>query len=33
VLFKDGRVVWYDATQTAALMSELNAGHNPPQQK
>jgi prepilin-type processing-associated H-X9-DG protein len=33
VLFKDGHVEWYDATQTATLMAELNAGHNPPQQK
>jgi prepilin-type processing-associated H-X9-DG protein len=31
VLFKDGHVEWYDATATATLMSELNAGHNPPQ--
>ncbi len=33
VLFKDGHVEWYDATQTATLMGELNAGHNPPQAK
>jgi prepilin-type processing-associated H-X9-DG protein len=33
VLFKDGHVEWYDATQTALLMAELNAGRNPPQQK
>jgi prepilin-type processing-associated H-X9-DG protein len=31
VLFKDGHVEWYDATKTATLMSELGAGHNPPQ--
>ena len=31
VLFKDGHVEWYDATDTATLMSELNAGRNPPQ--
>jgi len=33
VLFKDGHVQWYDAKQTATLMSELGAGHNPPQKK
>src|SRR5438445_4869928 len=33
VLFKDGHVDWYDARQTATLMGELNAGHNPPEQK
>jgi prepilin-type processing-associated H-X9-DG protein len=33
VLFKDGHVEWYDATATATLMSELNAGRNPPQGK
>ena len=33
VLFHDGHVEWYDATQTATLMAELNAGRNPPQAK
>jgi prepilin-type processing-associated H-X9-DG protein len=33
VLFKDGHVEWYDATQMAVLMGELNAGNNPPTKK
>jgi prepilin-type processing-associated H-X9-DG protein len=33
VLFHDGHVEWYDATKTATLMAELNAGRNPPQAK
>jgi prepilin-type processing-associated H-X9-DG protein len=33
VLFKDGHTEWYDATATATLMAELNAGHNPPNNK
>jgi type II secretory pathway pseudopilin PulG len=30
VLYAQGQVVWVDATRLAAIVSELNAGHNPP---